>query len=169
MSTKFGVSFTIATSLWDKCEDVIHTPKSGKLESSETPKNSKLDFRGQNILHWGVLDVIGKVLKCKYPKWPRMSHLDICSLSYRQKKGRESNWQFDSRPLKVGNRPLPDVYWRSATWSWKLLKRATTLLETSSQSEVWAKSYGCPKSWECNLGQFRDSTLGVLGKSVIWM
>jgi hypothetical protein len=34
-----------------------------------------------------------------------MSHLDMCSTSYGRKKGRESNWQFDSRPLKVGNRP----------------------------------------------------------------
>ncbi len=39
---------------------------------------------------------IGKVLKCGCPKWPRMSHLDICSTSYEQKQGRESNWQFDS-------------------------------------------------------------------------
>jgi hypothetical protein len=35
------------------------------------------------------------------------------------KKGRESNWQFDSRPLKVGNRPVPDVRSGSATWRWK--------------------------------------------------
>jgi hypothetical protein len=38
-----------------------------------------------------------KLLKCKCQKWPRMSHLDICSTNYGQKKGRESNWQFDSR------------------------------------------------------------------------
>ncbi len=44
-----------------------------------------------------------------------MSHLDICSPSYEQKKGRESNWQSDSRPLKVGNRPIPDVHSGSAT------------------------------------------------------
>jgi len=35
--------------------------------------------------------------------------------SYGQKKGRESNWQFDSRPLKVGNRPLTDLRIKSAT------------------------------------------------------
>ncbi len=50
-----------------------------------------------------------------------MSHLDICSPSYGQKKGRESNWQFDSRPLKVQNRPVPDVRSESATWRWKAL------------------------------------------------
>jgi hypothetical protein len=51
-----------------KCEDETHTPKVGDLGSSGTPKNSELDFRGQNTLHWGVLDINGKVLKCRCPK-----------------------------------------------------------------------------------------------------
>ncbi len=106
----------VATPLWDKCEGEAHTPESGKLESSGTPENSELELKGQNTLHWGVLDVIGKLLKCRCLNWPRIGHLDICSPSYRQKKGRESNQQFDSRPLKVGNQPLPDVCSRSATW-----------------------------------------------------
>ena len=89
------------------------------MESSGTPECSELDNKGQNTLHWGFLGVIGKVLKRKYRKWPRIGHLDICSPSYGQKKGRESNWQFGSRPLKVGNRPLPDVRFGSATWCWK--------------------------------------------------
>jgi len=38
-----------------------------------------------------------------------------------QKKSRESNWQFDSRPLKVRNRPLPDVVLKSVTRRWKAL------------------------------------------------
>jgi hypothetical protein len=67
----------VATPLWDKCEDETHIPKSGKLESFRTPKNSKLDFRSQNTSNWGVFDVIGKFLKYIYPKWPHMSHLDI--------------------------------------------------------------------------------------------
>jgi hypothetical protein len=65
-----------------------------------------------------------KVLKCRYPKWPCMGHLDICNPSYGQKKGRESNCQFNSRPLKVGNRPFPDVAWRSATRHWKALDKS---------------------------------------------
>jgi hypothetical protein len=115
---------SVATPLWVKCEDETHIPKSGNLESFRTPKTSELDCRSQNTLHWGVLYTIGKVLKCWCPKWPRMSHLGICSSSYGQKKGRESNWQFDSRPLKVGNRPESDVYRRSATWRWKALKES---------------------------------------------
>jgi len=53
-----------------------------------------------------------------------MSHLDICSTSYGKKKGRESNWQFDSRPLKVRNRPDPDVCKWSVTHHWKALNES---------------------------------------------
>ncbi len=106
---RLKATFVVATPLWAKCEGEAHTPKSGNLESSRTPENSKLELKGQKTLHWGVLGVIGKVLKCRCLNWPRIGHLDICNPSYGQKKGRESNWQFDSRPLKVGNRPLPDV------------------------------------------------------------
>ncbi len=104
-----------------KCEDETHTPKVGDLESSGTPECLEFDSKAQNTSHWGVLGVIGKVLKCRCPKWPRIGHLDICNPSYEQKKGRESNWQFDSRPLKVGNRPVPDGRSGSATWRWKAL------------------------------------------------
>ncbi len=96
-----------------------NTCKVGDLESSGTPECSEFDSKAQTTLHWGVLGVIGKFLKRRYRKWPRIGHLDICSPSYGQKKGRESNWQFDSRPLKVGNRPLPDVGIESATRCWK--------------------------------------------------
>ncbi len=105
-----------------KCEDETHTPKVGDLESSGTPELLKFNNKGQNTSHWGVLYTLEKVLKIKCPKWPRMSHLDIYNPSYGQKKGRESNWQFDSRPLKVENRPAPNVRWGSATWRWKALK-----------------------------------------------
>ncbi len=114
----------VATPLWAKCEGEAHTPKSGNLESSRTPENSELELKGQNTLHWGVLGVIGKVLKCRFINWPRIGHLDICSPSYGQKKGRESNWQFDSRPQKVENRPLPDVCSRSATRRCKALEES---------------------------------------------
>jgi len=107
-----------------KCEDETHTPKVGDLESSGTPECLEFDSRGQNTLDWGVLGVIGNFLKCRCPKWPRIGHLDICSPSYGQKKGWESNWQFDSRPLKVGNRPLLDVCRWSAMGHWKALEES---------------------------------------------
>jgi hypothetical protein len=60
-------------------------------------------------------------LKLRCRKWALMSHLDICSTSYDKKKGRESNWQFDSRPLKVKNRPDPGVCRWSVAHRWKAL------------------------------------------------
>jgi hypothetical protein len=118
------------------------TPKSGNLKSSRTPATSELNSRRQNTSPWGVLYTVGKFLKCRCPKWPHMNHLDICSPSYGQKKGRESNWQFDSRPLKVGNRPFPDVCRRSAMGHCKALEESynfgsdLTLIGGRSQ-EIW--------------------------------
>jgi hypothetical protein len=109
----------VATLLWAKWEDETPTPKVRDLESSETPECLELDSKAQNTLHWGVLSVIEKILKRRYRKWTRIGHLDICSSSYGQKKAQKSNWQFDSRPQKVGNRPLPDLRIESATWRWK--------------------------------------------------
>jgi hypothetical protein len=96
-------------------------PKVGSWSPRRTPENSKLDCRDQISSHLSVLSVIGKVLKCKCPKWSRIGHLDICSPSYEQKKGRESNWQFDSRPLKDENRHVLNVCSGSETWRWKAL------------------------------------------------
>jgi hypothetical protein len=91
---------TVATPLWPNVGVKPNTPKVGVLESSGTTECLEFDRRAQNTSHWGIFGVIGKVLKRRYQKWPRIGHLDICSSSYGQKKGRESNWQFDSRPLK---------------------------------------------------------------------
>jgi len=51
----------------------------------------------------------------------------------------------------------------------KLLRRDTSLLQTSSQFEVWAGSYELPKSQESKPRQFWDSSLGVPGIKAIWM
>jgi hypothetical protein len=42
---------------------------------------------------------IEKVLKCKYWKWIHIFHLKLVR-GYNPKKCKESNWQFDSQPLK---------------------------------------------------------------------
>ncbi len=67
-----------------------------------------------------VLYIIGKILKRRCLKWA-WTHLNIWNTSYGQKKGRKSNWQFDFRPLKVGNWPdLLVCRWR-VTYHWKAL------------------------------------------------
>ncbi len=50
-----------------------------------------------------------------------MTYLDTLNTSYGQKKGQKSNWQFDSRPLKIGNR-LNFLAWRwHVIYFWKAL------------------------------------------------
>jgi len=131
--------------------------KSEDLESSGTPECLELDNRTQNTSHWGVFGVIGKGLKRRYRKCSRIGHLDICRSSYGQKKGRESNWQFDSRPLKVRNRPLFEVRIGSEIHRWKDLdegyKFGLDLAAIRSCSrELWA-----PKVPGLHPGRFRDN------------
>jgi hypothetical protein len=147
----------VATPLWPSVGVKPNTSKVGDLESSGTPECLEFDRKAQNTLHWGVLSVIEKVLKRRYRKWPRIGHLDICSPSYGQKKGRESNWQFDSRPLKVGNRPLSDLQIESSIRCWKDLdagyKFGLDLVAIRLCSrELWA-----PKVPGLHPGQFLDN------------
>jgi hypothetical protein len=143
--------------------------KVGGLEPSRTPECSELDSKAQNTSHWDVLGVIGKVLKRKYRKWPRIGHSDICSLNYGQKKGQESNWQFDSWPLKVGNRPLPDVSLKSVTRRWKDLNESYNFDLGLVSIRAWSEELWPLKVPGVQPGQFRDSILGVPTKCAIWM
>jgi hypothetical protein len=142
---------TVATPLWPSVGVKPNTSKVGDLESFGTPECLEFDSKAQNTSHWGVLGVIGKVLKCKYRKWPRIGHLDIYSPSYGKK----------SRPLKVRNRPLSDIKFESATRRWKELDEGYNFgLDLWLCSwELWA-----PKVPGLHPGQFRDSNLGVPGK-----
>jgi hypothetical protein len=105
-----------------------HEPSHSQVKShvgSWSPERT-LEFlecnrRGQNSSPWRVLYIIGKLLKCRCLKWVRIAHLDIWNPSYGQKKDRESNWQFDSRPLKVGNWLDSLACRQRATYRWKAL------------------------------------------------
>ncbi len=162
--TKIKAITSVATPLWAKCEGEAHTPKSGNLESSATLGNSELESKGQNNSHWGVLNVIGKVLKCRCLNWPRIGHLDIYSPSYGQKQGRESNWQFDSRPQKVGNRPLPDVYSKNVTWSWKALEESYNFGWNLVSIRARGETLWTPKVPGVQTGTISGLQLGSPGK-----
>jgi len=82
---------------------------------------------------------------------------------------KQSNWQFDSRPLKVGHRPLPDVRFECVTWRWKDLDEGYNFgsdlvaIQLCSR-DLWRfKVPGVPP------GQFRDSISGVPGICAIRM
>ncbi len=51
-----------------------------------TPENSEFDYRSQNTLPWSFFYTVGKFLRCRYWKWPCMSHLDIYNTSHGRKK-----------------------------------------------------------------------------------
>jgi hypothetical protein len=120
-------------------------------------------------MDWRILYIIGKLLKRRCLKWARMTHLDISNTSYGQKKGRESNWQFDSQPLKVGNQPNFLAFrWRE-TYHWKALNEGynfalNLILIGGLQTKLWA-----PKSQKSQLWEFWDSHLEVSGQNAIWM
>jgi hypothetical protein len=141
----------------------------GDLESSGTPECWELNSKAQNTSHWSVIGVVGKVLKRRYRKCPRIGHLDICRPSYGQKRGRESNWQFDSRPLKVGNRPLPEVWIGSAKRRWKDLDEGYKLSSDLVVIRLRSRELWAPKVPGLHPGQFRDSISGVPGICAIWM
>jgi hypothetical protein len=95
-----------------------------------------------------------------------MTHLDTSNTSYGQKKGQESNWQFDSRPLKVKNRPnFLACRWR-ATYRWKDPDEGYSfsldfILIGGLHTKLWApkvarapgqfENFGTPRT-KCHLG-----------------
>jgi hypothetical protein len=163
----WGSTGCVTTPLWPSVGVKPNTSKVGDLESSGTPKCLEFNRKAQNTSHWGVLGVIGKVLERRYRKWPRIGHLDICSPSYGQKKGRESNLQFDSWPLKVGNRPLLDLWIESAIRRWKDLDEGYNFGSDLVVIRLCSRELWAPKVPGLHPGQFRDSNPGVPGKSDI--
>jgi len=111
-----------------------------ELESWWTPKFSESDCKGQNPLDWKVPCIIAKFLELRCQKWVHMTHLDTWHTSYGQKKCRESNCQFDSRPLKVGSHPDFLMFKWHATYRWKALnKRYNFALDIISIGGLHAK------------------------------
>ncbi len=145
----------VTTPLWRSVRMTLTLPKWGLGSPSETPKNSKFDCRGQNTSPWNVLYTIGKVLKFRCQKMASHEPFGHMQHMLWTKKSK-----IDSTPMCAGG---------VRHTVGKLLRRATSLFETSPQLEVWARSYELPKSQESKPGQFRNFSLGVLGKSAIQM
>ncbi len=95
----------------------------GSSSPKWTPKFSECNCSGQNSLPWKVVYIVGKLLKRRCLKWACIAHMDIWNTSYGQKISPKSNWQFDSRPLKVGNRHDFLTCRQRATYHWKALDK----------------------------------------------
>jgi hypothetical protein len=162
-----------------------------ELESQWTPKSSKNDYgakthwieeflilskynnyKGQNPLDSRIFYIIKKLLELRCLKWARMTHLDTSNTSYGQKKGRESNWQFDSRPLKVKNHPnFLACRWR-ATYHWKALNKGYNFFLNLISIEGLHTKLWAPKVARVpTLGTLGilGLPLGVSGQNDIWV
>jgi hypothetical protein len=117
----------------------------GNWNPKWTLKSSERDCKGQNPLVGRVFYIIGKLLKRKCLKWAMQAHLDIWNTSYDQKKGQESNWQFDSWPLKVRNQPDFFACKQRATYRWKVLNKGYNFVSDLIKIGVSTRSYGPPK------------------------
>ncbi len=95
-------------------------------------------------------------MECRCLKWAHMTHLDIWNTSYGQKKGWEWNWQFDSRPLKVRNRPDFLVCRWHATYHWKVLDESYNFAW-----DLWSIEGLQKKLWALKVAGV--PSLGILG------
>jgi hypothetical protein len=139
-----------------------------ELESQMVSQISRTQLRGQNSSPWKVLYIIGKLLKCKCLKWVHITHLDIWSTSYGQKKGRELNLPIWLLPTKS----------RELTQFPCVQKTCNILLENSWQGlQLCLRPY-CNQRFAlevmCLLSpgspyEFQDSHLGVPRQKGIWM
>jgi hypothetical protein len=96
-----------------------HSPKSGNLESAGTPENSKLDCRGQNTLPWNVIISLERSWSVDVENGLACTILTSAAQVMVERRAGSQNWQFNSQPLKVGNRPNLGVRRWSATHCWK--------------------------------------------------
>jgi hypothetical protein len=144
-------------------------PPFWELESQWTFESSKGDCKGQNLLDWKKIYIIENLLKLRCLKWACMTHLDIWNISYGQKKGRESNWQFDFWSLKVENRPDFLMFSWCATYRWKALdKRYNFALNLIIMGGMHKKLWG-PKIAIIPILKILGPHLEVPGQNAIWM
>jgi len=130
-----------------KCEGVNpHTPKATPTLGDGVPvdsQNFREGFEGSKFNGCGIFSIIGKLFKLKCLKWACIAHLDIWNTSYGQKKGQESNCQFDSRLEKVGNWPDLLSCKQRTTYCWKALDESYNFtLDRTSIRGLLAKLWG---------------------------
>jgi hypothetical protein len=92
-----------------------------------------------------------------------MNCLNICITSYGKKKARESNWQFDSRPLKVRNRPNVGACRWSVTCHWKALDESYKFSLDLILIGGLSKELCLRKVTEVQTGTFSGLLFGSLG------
>jgi hypothetical protein len=115
-----------------------------ELESWWIPEFLEINYKGQNPSPWGVLYIIGKLLKCRCLKWVRMTHLESETQVMIKRKVRSQIGSLIPDHEKLG-------------------------IDLISWSKVCTRSYSPTKLQEFQPWRFWDSHLGVPGQKVIWM
>jgi hypothetical protein len=115
------------------------------------------------------------------PKWtPKFSECDFkgqtLNTNYDQKKGRESNWQFDARPLKVKNQDDFLMCRWCAIYRWKVLDKGYNFASNLNtirglHAKLWTPKVTRVLTMGISGLPFgsQDSHLGVPGQNAIWM
>jgi hypothetical protein len=95
--------------------------------------------------HWieEFFYIIKKILECRCLKWARMTHLGTSNTSYGQKKDRESNCLFDSRPLTVRNHFNFLACMWCGIYSWKGLDKGYNFILNHLNRRPAHKVMGC--------------------------
>jgi hypothetical protein len=84
----------------------------------------------------GPHDTIKKVLKRRCLKCPYIVHLDMICISYDQKNGHESNWEFDSRPQTPWNKGSNEVRIKCVIHHWKDISKGYKILSSHFQNKL---------------------------------
>ncbi len=146
----------------------------GRWSPGGLPKLQRPIWGGQISIACGALYINGKLLKRRCLKWALIAHLDIWNTSYDQKKGRESNSRefasFDSRPLKVGNRPEILGCRQRATYRWKDLDESYNFaLDRTSIWGLLAKLWGLQSLGSLAGRDFGTPARESRERKAIWM
>jgi hypothetical protein len=138
----------------------IHTPKSAGECEGMSPRILKyiptlgigipLDFQkfkkwfeGWKLLDWRFPYIVGKFLRHRCLNWTCIIQLNIYDTSCGQKKDQESKCQFDSWPLKIGNRLELRACKRHGTYHWKIFNKGYNFAQDivsirGLQKKLWA-------------------------------
>jgi len=117
----------------------------------------------------GPQNTIRKVLKRRCLRCPHIVHLNLIFMNYDQKKKRESNWKFDSRPQIPWKKRSNEVRLGQTIQHWKDIFKGYTISPSNFQNKFDLKNIWTSKILGQRKSQFWDSHLGVLRKSDIWM
>jgi hypothetical protein len=105
-------------------------------------------------------DTIRKVLKHRCLKCPRIIHLHLICISYDQKKGRESNWEFDSRSQTLWKQGSNEFWLGHVIHCWKGHFEGYKILHSHLQKKLIWKRYERPKSWDSKSFSFETPHFG---------